>query len=49
MLFLNYTVLTEIIEFINHTTKNSQKINKLCVKKMHQTSLSLLHSHGFSV
>ena len=48
-----YAVFTEIIEFINHTTKNSQKINKSKIKNsVNSTSFQKLKEneikHGFS-
>ena len=53
LLSKTYTVFTEIIEFINHTTKNSQKINKLKLKNsVNSTSFQKLKEqeikHGFS-
>ena len=48
-----YSVFTDIIEFINHTTNNSQKINKLKIKNsVSSTSFQKLRDsevkHGFS-
>ena len=35
-----YAVFTEIIEFINHTTKNSEKINKSKIKNSVNSTFS---------
>ncbi len=53
LLSKTYSVFTEIIEFINHTTKNLQKINKSKLKNsVNSTSFQKLKEneikHGFS-